>query len=126
MSQLLLLLGGDKTLHYHTLMLFNKLFVPSLNHLIDSFWYCIRMIRLLRVPWYPQEPDHPDAIPKGVYEMVQARNKQLIEEHESMVVKCLIATQEKKQLAHKLKKFEGETSDAARKRSRFEGEMMSL
>ena len=57
---------------------------------------------------------------------MRAQNLILIEEKETLNVRCLVSTQEKNQLAHKLKKYEGETSDATKKRSRSEEGMIPL
>lgn len=32
----------------------------------------------LEVPLYPQEPDHPDVVPKGSYDQIQAQNLRLL------------------------------------------------
>ena len=56
-------------------------------------------------PFHPQAAIVPDVVPKGDYERVRAQNRLLIEEKETLNVRCLVATQEKNQLAHKLKKY---------------------
>ena len=57
---------------------------------------------------------------------MQAQNRRLLEERATMVVKFLVATQEKTQLAHQLKKFKGETQGVVKKRPMVEDNVVSL
>ncbi|CAI8609697.1 unnamed protein product [Vicia faba] len=77
-------------------------------------------------PLYPQEPDQPDDVLNRDYELLQAQNQRLLEERETMEVKCLVATQEKTKLAHILKRFKGEMPSVAKKRSRSEHNHVSV
>lgn len=77
---------------------------------------------------YPQEPDQPNAIPKGSYDQIQARNIRLLEKNEELGVKFLVASQGKAQLSHKLKKVQREMTGIVKvkKTSRFEDDRGSM